>query len=198
MSQIIGYLSEKACYICVDSNIVYPDKSTSLSNKLFISKHFIIATAGLSFGMDILEGLMEKSRTLDIKSFEEIEEYLMTIGNNQYKNFINNFERTLKKEFMRVYFVFSGRKTTGELKIGLLGAEDKEDFKRIEIKNLITAPRRLGIEMAMMNLKDQNENDLKNFFKKAMEKISIIDKNVSPPFRLGIINKNGKTDYKLL
>lgn len=198
MSQIIGYLRESACYICVDSNIVYLDKSTGKSKKLFVLKNFIIATAGLSFGIDILEGLVERDRNLDIRYFEEIEEYLLTVGNNQYRNFVTNFEKILKEELIRIYFLFSARKISGELQMGLLGAEGKENIKRVEIKNIITAPRRLGIEMAMINLKDMDEFSLINFFYEGMKKISTVDKNVSPPFRLGIINDKGETYYKLL
>jgi hypothetical protein len=198
LSQIIGFLNKDSCYICVDSNILYLDNKTSKVNKLFVAKDFIIATAGLSFGIDILEGFIEKSKNLEIKSFEEIEEYVLNIGNRQYRNFISNFEKILKKEFLRIYFLYAARKSSSELVMGLLGAEGSENIKKIEIKNIITAPRRLSIEMAMLKLMGAEETILVNFFKESMIKIATLDKNVSAPFRLGIIDKNGKTSYKLL
>lgn len=198
MSQIIGYLSKDTCYICVDSNIVFLDKSTTTGNKLFVGKGFLIATIGLSFGIDILEGLMEKSKILDINTFEDIEEYLMSLGDRQYINFINNFGDRLKEDLLRIYFIFSAKKVSGELGMGLLGAEGKENLRRIEIKNIITAPRRLGIEMAIARLENVDKDSLINFFSESMKKVSMVDKNVSPPFRLGIIDANGETHYKLL
>lgn len=198
MSQIIGYLRGSACYICVDSNLVYLDESTTKTNKLFVTENFIIATAGLSFGIDILEGLVEKSKSLDIRYFEEIEEYLLTLGNNQYKNFVINFEKILRRDLLRVYFVFSAKMVSGQLAMGLLGAEGNENIKNVEIKSIITAPRRLGIEMAMAGLKNVEENCLISFFSDSMKKISLVDKNVSPPFKLGIINEKGDTHYELL
>ncbi len=198
MSQIIGYLTKNACYICVDSNIVFLNKSSIRGNKLFIGKNFLIATIGLTFGIDILEGLMEKSKILNINTFEEIEEYLMSIGSMQYRSFIYNFENKLKEDFLRIYFIYSAKKASGELGMGLLGAEGNEVFKKVDIKNTITAPRRLGIEMAMTKLVNIHLNDLINFFSESMKKISTVDSNVSPPFRLGIIDANGITHYKLL
>jgi hypothetical protein len=191
LSQIIGYLTSSSGYICVDSNIVYADEKSTLNNKLYSGHRLLIASAGLAFGIDIIEGFLEKSKKFGIETVEDMENYFLSIANNQYRQFIFNYGKKLKETLIRLYFIFIAFDKQGKLSMGLVGAEGDEPLKRFEIKNIVCAPRRLSIEMALTHISNYEEGYLVNFFKKSMEKISLVDKGVKPPFQLGIIQDNG-------
>lgn len=193
MSQILSFIDSDAGYLCVDSNIVYDEIKTGSANKLFITDKYIIASAGLAFGIDIIESFVIRSKNLEIEKIEDIEEYFLTIANSQYRQFIMNYSKVLKKDLTRVYFVYIAKDYQGKLSMGLVGAEGEEDLKKMEVKNIVSAPRRISVEMAFVNLKDKNESLVVNLMKKSMKKISELDSNVKPPFQLAIIYQDRLT-----
>lgn len=191
MSQIIGFLTSKSGYICVDSNIVYADEKSTLKNKLYSGNKFLIASAGLAFGIDIIEGFLEKSKMLGIETIDDIEGYFLNIADSQYRQFIFNYGKKLKETLIRIYFVFIAFDKQDKLSMGLIGAEGGEPLKKFEIRNIICVPRRLSIEMSLSNIGNFEEGYLTDFFKKSMEKISNVDSGVKTPFQLGIIYDDG-------
>ncbi len=192
MSQIIGFLTNKSGYICVDSNIVYDNEKSTLDNKLYSGDKLLIASAGLAFGIDIIEGFLEKNKMLGIETMEDIEGYFFNFANSQYRQFILNYGKRLKETLIRIYFVIIAFNKQGKLSLSLIGAEGDEPLKRFETGNIICAPRRLSIEMALSNVRSVEEGYIVDFFKRSMEKISNVDSGVKPPFQLGIIHDSGE------
>lgn len=197
MTQLIAFKNDNIACLCVDSNLVKEEKSFT-ENKLFKGDGFFIAAAGVAFGIDILEGLVSKSNLLGIKTIEAITEYLLSVGNNQYLNFLNLHANKLIKELIRLYILYIAFDEEGKLQIGMVGTENDEKLRQIKVLNVITVPRRLGIEVSLNKLVNADDAILMDYFSKGMNNIAKIDNTVKPPFFLGMLFINGFMKTKAL
>ncbi len=192
MSQIVGFLSSGFAFIASDSNIA-DEKGESLGfrNKLFQGEGFIIATAGISFGIDLIEGFLVQSKMLGIKWAEEIENYFVNHGNLMYRQFLKVHGKDVKDELKRLYILFAGLTEEGKLTLRLIGSEGEDSLKAVPFSDVVTAPRRLGLELALMKLKNVTMFELSNFIFENLKKISEKDHHVKPPFHILFIDRNG-------
>lgn len=196
MSQNIGFLNDDFAIIASDSNITDEHgKSVSSMKKLFVGDNFVITSAGVSFGIDIIEGLIQNSDALGIKNIEDVESYLLTYGNSQYKTFIRNFKHTLKESLLRVYFLFAAFDSSNKVSLSFIGTEGDKDLEKIYFNEVITAPRRIVLEMQLAKIKNKKVFEISNFILDYLSRLSQIDDSLKSPFDLAIYDKFGDIKF---
>ncbi len=192
MSQIIGFLDDNFAIIASDSNIADENGvSIASSEKLFVGDNFIITSAGLSFGIEIIRGFISHSGVLDLITKEEIENYLVTYGSKQLENFFKNYGKMINERLKRLYFLFAAFDKEKKLSLGFLGTEGTAPLANFTIGNIITAPRRIVLETKLVKLLGKTKNEIENFILEHMKKISQQDSAVKSPFIIAILDKSG-------
>lgn len=183
MSQIIAFQREDFGVIYADSNIVKSDNTRLAGDyrKVFKGKNFIIASAGLAYGIYIIEGLIKSSEMLAFTDIDFLENYLLTFGNTQYQNFIKA-NKNIKEDYMRIYFVIIGLKEDKKLSIKMIGAEGKDALKSFKVGNVVTIPRRITVELSLIKKMGNKEEDILSCIEKSLENIYKIDKSICPPY----------------
>lgn len=196
MSQIVGFLGDNFAIIAADSNITDESGKTILiRKKLFTGDSFIITSAGISFGINIIEGLIERGKSLGVNRIEDIEDYLLTFGNNQYENFKKNQGKNLKKDLVRLYFLFAALDENDRVSLKFVGAEAENRLKTITIGDIVTAPRRIILEMNLLKSINKTGLEIGHHILNYLKNVSQKDVALKPPFDIAIIDKNGSIKY---
>lgn len=191
MSQIVTFVRDDFGFIIADTNIVDKDeKKLSLpQKKVFKGKRFIIATAGVGYGLYIIEGLMNSDKNMEFAEASDVVNFLTNYGNQQYQKFLENYKNKLNTNYLRLYFSIVGFRDK-KLKHAVVGQEGFENLRELNATNILTFPRRLGIEL---NLKKHYLDDGKELIDtslKSLERIAKLDNFVSAPFYYEIITSD--------
>lgn len=183
MSQIVAFKREDFGIIFTDSNIIKADNTPikGENRKVFKGKNFIIATAGLSYGIYIIEGLIKSAKDFDIKDINYLTNYLIKVGNRQYQDFIRG-NKNIQNDYLRIYFIVIAVNESGQLSMKMIGAEGFDNFKEFPVVDIITIPRRITIELGLIKKQKDSKEEIKAFIEESLEKIHKIDKSISPPF----------------
>lgn len=188
MSQLVTFVRDDLGFIIADSNIVDRDsnKLSKTEKKVFKGKRFIIATAGVSYGLYIVEGLMNCDKNMGFSEVSDVVNFLINYGNEQYKTFLEHYKNKLNPNFLRLYFSIVGFEEK-KLKHVIVGQEGFENLKEFSAPNIFTFPRRLGIELSLTKHYLDDAKELINISTKYLEKIAKLDNVISAPFYYEII-----------
>lgn len=193
MSQILGIVTKDFALVASDSNIADErGEQIATKNKLFVGDGFIITSAGVSFGLHIIGGLMERAKSFGIKSKEDITNYLTTFGNGHYETFKRHYGKDLNSSLLRLYFLFAALDEKNEVSLGFVGAEGDEPLRAVPIGNVITAPRRIVLEMNLIKMVNKTVLELGDYVINYLSKLSQKDGSLKPPFNIAVLEQSGK------
>ncbi len=196
MSQIVALTRSDFGLIFADSNIVKADNTVIFgeNRKVFKGNSFLIATAGLAYGIYVIEGLLKTTEDLDATDINYLGDYLLKIGNSQYQSFIRG-NKNILSDYLRIYFILIAVNEKNKLTMKLIGAEGYDDLREFPIGSILTIPRRISLELGLSKIQDESKEELINFIEIKLQKISEIDKTVSPPFFLKLLSFNIKNIF---
>ncbi|MCX7990922.1 MAG: hypothetical protein N2999_02650 [Proteobacteria bacterium] len=188
MSQIVAFKREDFGIIFADSNIVRADNTpvSGENRKVFKGKDFVIASAGIGYGIYIMEGLIKSAKDFDASDINYISSYLLKIGNRQYQDFISG-NKDILSDYLRIYFVVIAFDEKRKLNMTMIGTEGTGNFREFPVGNVLTVPKRIGLELGLTKKQNEDRNEIIYYIEKQLQKIGEIDKTITPPFIFEII-----------
>lgn len=205
MSQLVAAAGNGFVVIAADRRVeTRGDDGVSVrfTKKLYpLGRYAAIATGGAAVGINIslkLATLLGESRKMP---FNELESYAIGVFQHEYDSFLRQGEEWFKthpEAIRRAFILLAGSDGPNAPAIRFYASEDHgEPFRSLPVGNVLTAPRRLGLESALSRalMKGAAEEEIRGLVVESLARIEKADEAVGGPFDiLTIFNDGIKTD----
>lgn len=201
MSQLVACVSEKFALVAADRRVEVREESgtrvLSLKKLYAPSRTALLATSGAAVGISISERFEHTMQARDSLNFGEVADFAASFFQKEYDEFIRKGAAWFKAnpEAMRLaYLLLAGRNVDGTFGLRFYASESHtQPFKMLPTGAVLTAPRRIGLEAALMKTlaASPNPDEIKMTVLKALTRIEAVDGAVAGPFDVSVITVDG-------
>lgn len=195
MSQLIACQSPELLILGADRRVELRDDGepeVSFQQKLFpLGPRAVVATSGAALGVEVSRrlSLMFERRAPEL---DDLVSFALSVFQREYSDFIRRGAAwfTAHPEAYRLsYLLFGGARADGSLEARFFGSERHEEpYRAIDIGQVLTAPRRLGVEMKLVATAATAPTDaLRDTVVAALRRIEAGDDRVGGGFDLALL-----------
>jgi hypothetical protein len=167
--------------------------------KLFpLGPQAAVATSGAAVGIwvsRVLSRLLRKRGSLPLK---ELETYALSVFQKEYDQFVTQGEKWFSahpEAHRRSYVLFGGKRSTGDFHFRFHASEEHGDpYHPLGTTNVLTAPRRLGLESRLsraVSADPRDENEIRDLAIAGLRQIANQDDGVAGPFDTVTLSAQG-------
>lgn len=201
MSQLIAIRTVSSVLLLADRRVEVHEDGKVSSHKLrklfHLGKSGLLATGGSAMGIGVSRKLWRLLKEKQALTFDELESYVISVFNHDYVDFQRRGEKFFSDnpEAHRLsYILLGGRSESGEPKMGFYASEEHgEPYKKVPISEVLSAPRRMGIEMKLVGAlrSGKAEDELVKIAVEGLDLVSSKVSSVGRPFDWGILSAKG-------
>jgi hypothetical protein len=200
VSQLLSCLGHQSLFIAADRRVEQQEAETAVhfERKLFrLGPNAVVATSGAAVGIEVSRRLSQGVTQGLSLGFSELEKYVLAVFQREYEDFTKRGADWFAEnpEAHRLsYIMFGGRTEQGGFEVRFYASEDHDSpYQPVPIGAVLSAPRRLGLEMSMMAAVngEASSNELRELATTGLTKVAERDEKVGGGFDCALFERGG-------